>query len=51
MNEYSVHPDFESYRAKLGIARDAFHEVYSKVKDKVDASLRLADFVPLVDQD
>jgi hypothetical protein len=38
-NEFSVTPDFESYRHKLENARDTFLAVYNSVKDRVDSSL------------
>lgn len=39
MNDFAVHGDFDSYRAKLAAARDSFLGVYDVVKERVEASL------------
>ncbi|KIR42184.1 hypothetical protein I307_00658 [Cryptococcus deuterogattii 99/473] len=38
-NEYSIHPDFESYRRKLQQAKDDFKGLFDQVRDRVFGSL------------
>ncbi|WWD22749.1 hypothetical protein CI109_107242 [Kwoniella shandongensis] len=38
-NEFSVHPDFESWQQTLTQAQSTFNNIYETVRDKVDSSL------------
>lgn len=38
-NEYSIHPDFESYRRKMQQAKDDFKGLFDQVRDRVFGSL------------